>query len=1439
MKNDNTMDDGQQHQVEDDQLTDSSLLESILFVMTQEQREHFLKSSSSNGIIYANKSPYFDYPLSVLLTRKVCNQLTELIKDENQDIADFTSQNQLDTHPFIDGLKADLEAGIRLSKARWYEDENGKNNVSMYVQSNLFVMKCILHIEADDKVLFKAIYLEGSTYSKKSGTKTEEFDVYETPESDEPIDIDVLDVNETIKNDSVSINTNVKEFVPHIKTSWHVYPSYSEDMMYLDFEVIKKIIWKIDTNRLLSRFYRWTRKYFKELADVVHLSQLSVQYRYRLEGERETPDGRCCWLRVDRSQEEELTQIKLAYVYTEENGTDDTTGSRHNNIAQLLKRRRRKPCVLERQGYERDCHLFNVLEGEEIPSEGFLVDVGFESQIKKQLEAMRYLESPKNIVHLIKLATLLGSIETSKFEAFSWKNGKIDLFDKALTKHQREAVLKALDTPDICLIQGPPGTGKTRVISEIVQQASRRGWKTLLAAPTHVAVDNVLERVGYKDNISPIRCVNKDKIDALPQNIQQFTYEQRKNSLIVHSQDKVKEDIDRLNKNRKRLEETFEGLQRVHSLFEDTARLLEKERSLKNQLSAVEKNVQKDFAEELQNRDRAKQEKDRLLCNAKKQLATAEEALQILEARIEQFQSGLYTSIDKTRFKLAQSDVDKIQGKALNDIKGQFNNVKKRAYSMQGKLRQTKEQFTNTKAILSQLDKGTIPEDVQKAIKRAVVSVTTKHDHSIAARLQELEKARNKLCEMKETTDGLRQLVEKIRRKRNKLAKERNKPWWSKTFSPIWWQSKFINYENQQTKYTSQRQYILALLPAIELKIETAKLSFEKSKTTKIDALEKTEKSEFVKQHELYRSRYNLLPQELDSIEIELQKEDSRLAMLGEEVEDAQNSFERASDIALAAVKKQIRQELASELTNSRSSIIRYKAEVESAGLLALESQSDFEKLHDQITKIVKQRKKQHESNIDKVKIQIAANNDQFAFLKEQATLLMEEKAPESPQAVRDALKKLTVQIERNKQLTVFSENWLDCLHRNSEQLSKRLAKYINLVCATTIGIASDEYFGDGKPLEQKQFDLLVIDEAGKVTEPRFLVAATRAKKWVIVGDHKQLPPYYDRKLNNIFAEVNELRNQNDLSQLDPSVLRISYFENLWNQLFASETEPEKADARFVTLDVQRRMHPDLALFISDMFYQNKYKSPEGPKFIKEKTLDLSRFKYPVTFIEVSPPKGGKQLETNLRLESIQGNFELSSKTGYANLTEAKQIIEVLHSLLSEESIFDEQKKLKRKNDSAATIGIIAFYAGQVELIRELITTNDFLEAEEQSSEGQFLCKGKIRVAVNTVDSFQGKECSVIILSFTRSNPYRNIGFVDDANRLNVAMSRAKKKLILLGDKETFINRASARDNAISGDDTSSIRAERLFFEKLVQYIEGCGEIKKAFHVWRTENETA
>ena len=104
----------------------------------------------------------------------------------------------------------------------------------------------------------------------------------------------------------------------------------------------------------------------------------------------------------------------------------------------------------------------------------------------------------------------------------------IDVVDTALDPNQREAVAKAVQTPDICLIQGLPGTGKSRVIAEIVTQAALQGKRVLLLAPTGAAIDRILELTAGRDVLCPVRCLGRDEhFDVLTAVGRSFTYEER------------------------------------------------------------------------------------------------------------------------------------------------------------------------------------------------------------------------------------------------------------------------------------------------------------------------------------------------------------------------------------------------------------------------------------------------------------------------------------------------------------------------------------------------------------------------------------------------------------------------------------------------------------------------------------------------------------------------------------------------------------------------------------------------------------------------------------------------------------------------------------------------------------------------------------------------
>jgi hypothetical protein len=112
----------------------------------------------------------------------------------------------------------------------------------------------------------------------------------------------------------------------------------------------------------------------------------------------------------------------------------------------------------------------------------------------------------------------------------------VQVSDPALDAVQRDAVARALQTPDICLIQGLPGTGKSRVVAEIVCQAAAQGERILLVAPAAPALDRVLEAVGDRDVVCPIRCVDREEaLDHLPARIRAFTFAERVRLLGEHA----------------------------------------------------------------------------------------------------------------------------------------------------------------------------------------------------------------------------------------------------------------------------------------------------------------------------------------------------------------------------------------------------------------------------------------------------------------------------------------------------------------------------------------------------------------------------------------------------------------------------------------------------------------------------------------------------------------------------------------------------------------------------------------------------------------------------------------------------------------------------------------------------------------------------------------
>jgi hypothetical protein len=1158
------------------------------------------------------------------------------------------------------------------------------------------------------------------------------------------------------------------------------------------------------------------------LEALVRLKLFASQYPYTLASQ----SGDTFEFQVE-GPPEALAGMKRAYVYR-----DVEDGSRRDCVAGIL---------LERIGQRNQHQEFRIPEGFQCntpPASGYLVDTGDISQLQKQLDALRELRHPSSRPHLLRLGTMLSTDDGGLGEPVSRNAVPIRMIDDKLTERQVEAVRKALATPDICLIQGPPGTGKTRVISEIVQQAARKNWKVLLVAPTHVAVDNVLERIGIQEDVSPVRCVRQAKLEDLPEHIQEFTYERRSGLLANETGRRSELDRSAWENRTKRLASALVDLNQCAE-HRVTADQMERDTSeLRAARSRVPQEVQSEFASDTKLAAEAEQAATKSQSEMENVLAASKHDFWWLrDSRITALNAQQYTTEDHQKLDQAEAVVRQEHAPAIEaataDRDSTTTTITENTKVEEGK----QKTLANASEILALLDQAEVPSTVQRVVDAAVADTTEQHDKIVAMRMAELEKTQS------EYADVQRRIADFDRKSDNATAHARSlkeaqvKALPLRLFNGSWWGSFITDYQQTASEASKQSADLQQQCPALQTRIHEEEQSLEEAQAKRLDAIEATRNQALVQQHAHYRETAARLRMDLETIHSnrhalteQLQAQQIVLGNLQEVCRQEVEKVRATTHVELLAAAQ-------AELDAARSALGNAEMRLEEVRQQLAAATAQVEFVAGRIRQTVESRKQELTRAIEAKEDELATVRERFAVIVASLTDVLPTPPAFNAERINTSLRQLTAEHEQAKRRLSLLEEWAQYLSRESENLKDRLAQYVNLVCATTVGIATDEYFGDKGAFVEKQFDLLVVDEAGKVTEPEFLVAAVRAKRWVLVGDHKQLPPYYDQILDPYLRSANAARQAADQPPLDVQALQLSIFERLWNRLnpqqqSADSESTQLGASRCVTLDVQRRMHPDLAVFVSEMFYGGQYYSPDGDVYQQSKTLDLVHFPKPVTFIDICPGKGADGYEVDLskrdqrKKHLAEHDAELPER-GYANLREAEQVIQVLEAMVSDAALQREHAELGQAGDQVPRVGIIAFYAGQVALIHRLIRLSGTLRGERVSG-SDWLCGG-MRITVNSVDAFQGKECPVIVLSFTRSNRRQAVGFVDDSNRLNVALSRARKKLVLVGDTETLARRA--REQAGGNKDSRASGKERDFFVQLIRYVEERSKTKRAFEL--------
>ena len=313
------------------------------------------------------------------------------------------------------------------------------------------------------------------------------------------------------------------------------------------------------------------------------------------------------------------------------------------------------------------------------------------------------------------------------------------------------------------------------------------------------------------------------------------------------------------------------------------------------------------------------------------------------------------------------------------------------------------------------------------------------------------------------------------------------------------------------------------------------------------------------------------------------------------------------------------------------------------------------------------------------------------------------------------------LELERIQELRRTLTDWTRVvgLTKDFQELIGRSSRVVAATCLFSGG--RTEAASDG----EARFDWAIIDEAGRATVPEVLIPIVQAEKVILVGDERQLPPMVEDSMN---LEPGDATDEN---RLDTSL-----FQSLTGQL------DETGNEVLASLRTQHRMHPAIGNLISSVFYDGKLENSER---VRGRRSVFSWLPAPVTWITTS---------------SVANRVENRVGESFANPTEADVVVGLLEKL-------EENCRAGRQRPS---VGVITGYSAQVELLSTRIDPEDNRRWTN------------IQVEIATVDSFQGRECDVVIYSTVRSNRERRIGFLRDRRRINVALSRARDQLVIVGD---------------------------------------------------------
>ena len=314
-------------------------------------------------------------------------------------------------------------------------------------------------------------------------------------------------------------------------------------------------------------------------------------------------------------------------------------------------------------------------------------------------------------------------------------------------------------------------------------------------------------------------------------------------------------------------------------------------------------------------------------------------------------------------------------------------------------------------------------------------------------------------------------------------------------------------------------------------------------------------------------------------------------------------------------------------------------------------------------------------------------------------------------------------QISKLNSILSITHQWYLRLSADSDSFASFIARTRKVVIGTLVGIGKSSY-----DIANHRYDIAIIDEAARASASELAVAMQSSRRVILVGDHKQLLPHYE------IGVISDVARK----------LKVNAYE-------VAKTDFERAFVHNdgIMLSNQYRMQEPICSLISEVFYDGNL----------------------TTAIDREACIGNKEPWNSSVCWIDTGNLNISEQcrgTSKTNKVEIDIICNQLKSLIADANAMVTLKKWS-ENGTKYPIGIITGYSQQAKELRTRFENEPWAAPLREL------------IRVDTIDSYQGSENRIIILSLVRDNPMKQTGFMNDESRINVALSRAKNHLLIVG----------------------------------------------------------